>query len=63
MGLYVYMSAGVCEGYRHQIPMELEVQVVVRCTAWVLEIELESSVREVCVLNYTVKFPGPHLGF
>lgn len=47
----MYVSVRACRSKSHYTPMELELQVVVTDPLQVVETELRSSVRAVCVLT------------
>lgn len=48
LGVGEYTGAGTCRGQRSEIPLELELEVVVR----VLRTEVQSSERAVHTLNH-----------
>lgn len=53
---------GVQGGQRHQIPLELDLQVVMTCPLWVLGPTLGSSERMINTLNHgaiSLQLPNP----
>lgn len=55
---YAHLSAGAGIDQNYQMSLEMELQAAVSCPMWVVESELGSWARVVCILNYEAISPS-----